>query len=47
MKYKESNYNIRLKDEGYLDGIDNNDDLVYNTMSGQLGVLPQTLDLHR
>ena len=46
MKYKESNYTIRLKDEGYLDGIDTNDDWVYNTMSGQLGVLPKTVDLN-
>ena len=46
MKYKESKYNIRLKDEGYLDGMDVNEDLVYNTMSGQLDILPKTIDLN-
>ena len=46
MKYKESKYNIRLKDEGYLDDIDTNEDLIYNTMSGQLGVFPKTIDLN-
>ena len=46
MKYKESKYNIRLKDEGYLDGMDVNEDLVYNTMSGQLDIFPKTIDLN-
>ena len=45
MKYKESKYNIKLKDEGYLDGMDVNEDLVYNTMSGQLDILPKTINL--
>ena len=45
MKYKESKYNIRLKEAGYLDGMDVSEDLVYNTMSGQLGVFPRTVNL--
>ena len=38
-KYKESFYNIHLKEEGYLEGSDIPDNLVYNTMSGKFGTL--------